>query len=329
VGRQRNTRRPRSAPPWTIGRLIQSGARRFRAHHLVFGHGMATASDEAEHLTLHALKLPAVHEVSPARRVSRSEAALVQAFFRRRILERKPAAYLTREAWLAGVRFYVDERVIVPRSYIAELLRENLAPWITKPEGVRRALDLCTGSGCLAVLLARSFPDAVIEATDISRDALDVARRNASLHRLSRRIHLLHSDLFAALGRRRYDLIVANPPYVSAATMSRLPPEHRAEPALALAGGADGLDLVHRILHGAWRRLRPGGLLVVEVGHNRARVERAYPKAAFTWAETSGGDDCVLLLTREQLHSSALTRAEAPRAARARPRRRAGTSARA
>ena len=285
-----------------MGELVRHGARSFRAAGLSFGHGTTNALDEAAYLTLHALKLP-LGELGPhldaqptARQVSR-----VLKLFERRIKERRPAAYLAREAWLGEFRFYVDERVIVPRSYIAELLRDDLAPWISKPSMVRAALDLCTGSGCLAILAAHSFGRAKIDAADISRDALRVARRNVAFYGLQSRIRLVESDLFSALVGRRYDLIVSNPPYVRAAVMRRLPREYRHEPHLALAGGSDGLDSVRLILNDARDHLNPGGLLVMEAGHNRARIERAFPRLAFTWANTSGGDDCVFLLAREQL----------------------------
>lgn len=216
-----------------------------------------------------------------------------------RVRTRKPLAYLIHEAWLGDRRFYVDERVVVPRSFIAELLRDRLRPWISRP--VSRALDLCTGSGCLAILLALTFPKAAVDATDVSSTALAVARRNVKAYRLSRRVRLAQADLFSGRGRRRYDLIVSNPPYVSAAAMRRLPPEYRREPRIALAGGADGLAFVRRILGGAAEHLRPGGLLVVEVGHNRRKVERAFPHIPFIWPETSAGDDCVFLVQREDL----------------------------
>lgn len=297
------TRRPRTrARPRTVGKLVQHGAIRFKAARLTFGHGSASARDEAAYLVLHALGLPLAQlEPHLDLRLTPRQIANVLKLFERRIKERKPAAYLTREAWLGEFRFYVDERAIVPRSYIAELLRDDVAPWIAKPENVGAALDLCTGSGCLAVLLAHSFPRAAIDAADISRDALKVARRNVADYRLQNRIRLIASDLFAALAGRRYDLIVANPPYVRTAAMRRLPREHRHEPRLALAGGRDGLDAVRIILSEAAAHLKPGGLLVVEVGHNRSRVERAFPRLAFTWPDTSGGDDCVFLLYREQL----------------------------
>jgi len=218
-----------------------------------------------------------------------------------RVRTRSPLAYLIKEAWLGEHRFYVDERVVVPRSFIAELLRDRLAPWVSRPPGVRRALDLCTGSGCLAVLLALAFAHAAVDATDVSRSALAVARRNLRAYRLGRHVGLSRGDLFAGLKPARYDLIVANPPYVAATAMRGLPPEYRHEPRLALDGGRDGLDFTRRILLAARDFLRPRGLLVVEVGHNRSRLERAFPRLPFIWPETSAGYDCVFVLGREDL----------------------------
>jgi len=219
-----------------------------------------------------------------------------------RVRTRKPLAYLIHEAWLGDYRFYVDERVLVPRSFVAELLRDRLKPWTSGP--VIRALDLCTGSGCLAILLALAFPRAAVDASDISRAALAVARKNISAYGLGRRIRLVRADLLSGLKRKQYDLIVANPPYVGGAAMRRLPPEYRREPRLALAAGADGLAFVRRILTSAAEHLRPGGLLVVEVGHSRSRVERAFPRVPFIWPETSAGDDCVFLAYRDDLYNS-------------------------
>ncbi|EXI78269.1 MAG: 50S ribosomal protein L3 glutamine methyltransferase [Candidatus Accumulibacter appositus] len=219
----------------------------------------------------------------------------------RRISERLPAAYLTNEAWLAGYRFYVDQRVIVPRSFIAELLREQLAPWIEDPEGVTSVLDLCTGSGCLAILAAHAFPAARVDAIDISPDALAVAERNLSDYALSERIRLLESNLFTALGSERYELILSNPPYVNGASMRSLPAEYQREPELALASGEDGLDLTRAILAAARERLTPNGLLVVEIGHNRDELEAAFPETAFTWLDTAAGDQYVFLLHRDEL----------------------------
>jgi ribosomal protein L3 glutamine methyltransferase len=281
--------------------LVQEGTRRFRAARLEYGHGTLNPRDEAAYLTLHALKLPLdtpAHAL--ARAVNGREAQRARNFFERRIRGRKPSAYLTKEAWLGDLRFYVDERVIVPRSHIAALLHENLAPWISRPGNVATALDLCTGSGCLAVLLARSFPRARIDAADVSRAALAVARINVRQYRLGKRIHLVGSDLFSALRGKHYDLIVCNPPYVTAAAMRRLTREHRHEPRIALAGGPDGLDLVRTILLQAAAYLRPGGLLVMEVGSGRLRVERAFPRIEFIWPDVPGGGD-VLVVRREQL----------------------------
>src|SRR5215831_11540282 len=285
----------------TVVELIRHGAARFTAARLVFGHGTANAADEATFLVAHALNVPlerlpalADTQAPPGGRT----AAL--RLFEKRVVERRPAAYLVREAWLDGCRFYVDERVIVPRSHVAELLRHRLAPWLAAPGRVRTALDLCTGSGCLAVLLARHFVRARIDAADISPAALTIARLNVRRYRLQSRVRVVHSDVFSALRRRRYDVIVANPPYVTASAMRRLPPEYRHEPSLALAAGADGLRLVRRILRDAAAHLHPGGLLVVEVGSGRRRVERAFPDVDFIWPELETGYP-VFIATREQL----------------------------
>ena len=270
---------------------------------LRFGHGTRNAREEAAWLLAHALRLS--HEEfarSANHELTARERRKVLRLTEERVRTRKPLAYLIREAWLGEHRFYVDERVVVPRSFIAELLRDRLRPWISQP--IHRALDLCTGSGCLAILLALAFPRARIDATDISRAALAVARKNVRAYRLGRRVKLARADLFSGIGRHRYDLIVANPPYVGAAAMRKLPPEYRREPRIALAGGADGLAFVRRILDRAAEFLQPGGWLVVEVGHNRRRVERAFPRIPFIWVEVSGGDDCVFLLSHEGLYNS-------------------------
>jgi len=269
---------------------------------LSFGHGTHNARDEAAWLLAHALRIS--HEElarSPNRELTAPEQRKALRLLDARVRTRKPLAYLIKEAWLGDHRFYVDERVLVPRSFIAELLRERLRPWVSRP--VRRGLDLCTGSGCLAILLALTFPKAAIDATDISRAALAVARKNVKAYRLGRRVKLAQADLFSGMERRRYDLIVANPPYVRAAAMRKLPTEYRREPKIALAGGPDGLAFVRRILDQAAGYLAPGGWLVVEVGHNRRGVERAFPRIPFVWAETSAGDDCVFLLRREDLYN--------------------------
>jgi ribosomal protein L3 glutamine methyltransferase len=284
---------------WTAASLIREGSRRFRRARLAYGHGTTNARDEAAWLALHALKLPlAATPAVLALPVGERPAHRVLALFEKRIRSRKPAAYLTREAWLAGLPFYVDERVIVPRSHIAHLLADRLAPWASP--SVKTVLDLCTGSGCLAILAARAFPRARVDAADISAAALAVARINVRRYRMGRRVRLVRSDLYSALGERRYDLIVCNPPYVTAASMRRLPREYRREPRIALAGGVDGLDVVRAIVQQAGDRLEPGGTLVMEVGSGRARVERAFPRIPFIWAATPGGGD-VLVARRADL----------------------------
>src|SRR3954462_9172859 len=274
---------------------------RFKRGGLHFGHGSSKAHDEAGYLLLHTLHLPLDELDSvPDRPLTSREILELDQIVRRRVDERIPAAYLTREAWLGPYRFYVDERAIVPRSYIAELLRDGLHPWVGDEYAITSALDLCTGSGCLAVLLALVFPNARIDATELSADALSVAELNIAEYELGDRVHLTRGDLFAGLARR-YDLIVSNPPYVNQGAMARLPAEYRAEPAIALAGGQDGLDVVRRLLAQAPRFLSERGLLIVEIGHNRAALERSFPRLPFTWLETSGGDGLVFLLTAGDL----------------------------
>ena len=284
----------------TLRTALRAAVRRLEKAHLSYGHGTTNASDEAAWLVLHSLGLPP-DELAPhlPRLLTADEARRIEALIKERIVTRKPAAYLTHEAWLGDHRFYVDERVIVPRSYIAELLRDGLTPWA--PRKVHVTLDLCTGSGCLAILTALTFPRARVDGSDISREALTVARRNVAEYGLGRRVRLIRSDLYETLHSRRYDLIVSNPPYVRDAVMRKLPAEYRREPALALAGGRDGLDLVKHIVRQAPAHLNEGGLLVVEVGHNKARVERAFRELPLTWPQTSGGGDCVFLITREAL----------------------------
>jgi ribosomal protein L3 glutamine methyltransferase len=266
-----------------------------------FGHGTDNARDEAASLVLYALRLP--HTGSPAlyrRRVSRAAAARAEDLIRRRIAERIPAAYLTGSAWFAGLPFTVDARVLIPRSPLAEVIERGFAPWVP-PEAIRRVLDLGTGSGCIAIAAARALPAARVDAVDISTAALEVARVNVRRHRLTRRVRLIESDHFAALGDERYDVIVANPPYVGARELRGLPPEYRHEPRLALAAGPRGLDSIAIILREAHRHLAPGGLLIVEVGNTEEAVRRAYPKLPFLWVSFARGGGGVFLLTREQL----------------------------
>lgn len=287
---------PRSVRDW-----LRFAVNRFTEAGLSFGHGTTNAYDEAAYLILHALKLPPDH-LAPFldTELTAEKSEAVSRVLRLRIEQRVPAAYLTNEAWLGDFRFYVDQRVIVPRSYIAESLRDGLSPWVSEPGSIGAALDLCTGSGCLAILLAQVFPDARVDATELSPGALEVAERNVADYGLQHRIRLVRGDLFAGL-TGTYNLIVSNPPYVNENSMAALPPEYRAEPRMALAGGRDGLDIVRRILSEAGAHLEKDGQLVVEIGHNREILERAFPRLPFTWMATSGGAGFVFLLTRAQL----------------------------
>ncbi len=275
---------------------------RFNEAKLSFGHGCTNAYDEAAWLILHTLHLP-VDQLEPFidARLTHDERMAVLEVLQKRITRRVPAAYLTHEAWLGEFKFYVDERVIVPRSYFAELLENGFSPWIDDPDAVTDALDLCTGSGCLAIVMAHTFPNAQVDAVDISTDALAVAQRNVADYGLDEVVIPTHSDLFAALGGKQYDLIISNPPYVTTESMDNLPAEYRHEPALALAAGADGLDIVRRILAEAKAHLKPGGVLAIEVGHNRDLVEAAFPELDAVWLDAEGGDEKIFLLTREQL----------------------------
>lgn len=286
----------------TVRDWLRFAVSRFNEARLCFGHGSDNAFDEAAYLILHTLHLP-LDRLEPFLDASltHGESEQVQAVIERRVKERIPAAYLTREAWLGEHRFYVDERVIVPRSFIAELLHEQLAPWVEDPHAVGSVLDLCTGSGCLAILAALAFPGSRIDAVDLSRDALAVAAKNVADYGLADRVELVESDLFAALNGRTYDVIISNPPYVNAESVAALPPEYRAEPALALGSGEDGLDATRRILAQAQSHLNPGGLLLVEIGHNRDVLEAAYPTLPFTWLDTERGDQFVFMLRREDL----------------------------
>jgi ribosomal protein L3 glutamine methyltransferase len=288
----------------TLLDLVDAGAARLDAAGVAFGHGTTNALDEAAWLTLWQLGLPLDSDLSPGgphgtRELDPQQVAAVNDLIDRRIATREPAAYLIGEAWLQGVRFRVDRRAIVPRSFIGELLVDgSFDAWLG--EHTQRVLDLCTGNGSLAVLAAMAYPDVQVDAADISRDALEVARINVGMHKLGDRIRLVESDGLAALPGP-YDLVLCNPPYVNAASMAQLPPEYGAEPALALAGGDDGMDFVRRLLADLPERLSPHGVLVLEIGNERANFERAFPALEAVWLETSAGADQVLLLTREAL----------------------------
>ncbi|HEX2603261.1 MAG TPA: 50S ribosomal protein L3 N(5)-glutamine methyltransferase [Oxalicibacterium sp.] len=286
----------------TIRDLLRYAVTRFNTAGLFFGHGSSNALDEAAYLILHTLKLP-LDKLDPFldARLLPEEIEAVMQVIRRRAEERVPASYITNEAWLNGYRFYVDERTIVPRSFIAELIPDQFAPWINDADGVTNVLELCTGSGCLPIMLADAFPNAQIDAVDISSDALAVAQRNVNDYELQDRITLIQSDLYQNVPLNQYDLIVSNPPYVNATSMSELPQEYLREPQIALAGGEDGMDLVREIIAGAGKRLTPNGLLVVEIGNERAHAEAAFPDLELTWLSTSAGDDMVFLVTADQL----------------------------
>lgn len=286
----------------TIRDLLRYAITRFNGAKLFFGHGSSNAFDEAAYLILHTLKLP-LDKLEPFldAHLLPDETAAVLQVIERRTNERVPAAYLTNEAWLGDYRFHVDERVIVPRSFIAELIPEQFSPWVDAPEAVTDILELCTGSGCLPIMLADAFPNAKIDAVDISADALAVARRNVDDYRLQDRITLIESDLYAKLPPKKYNLIVTNPPYVNAVSMGKLPQEYRREPQIALAGGVDGMDLVRKIVDGAAERLTKRGVLIVEIGNEREFAEAAFPDLELTWLSTSAGDDMVFLLTANQL----------------------------
>lgn len=286
----------------TLRDLIRYGVSRLNGAQVALGHGSDNAWDEAVYLTLHALHLP-LDTLEPFldARVLSEERNRVLELIDRRVTERLPAAYLTNEAWLRGHRFYVDQRVIVPRSPIAELLDEGLAPWVQDALAVENVLDMCTGSGCLAILSALAFPYAHVDAVDVSPDALEVARRNVDDYGLADRLDLHESNLFDSVPPCQYDVIICNPPYVNSGSMDALPQEYRHEPQLALAGGDDGMDLVRRILEAAPRFLKPEGVLVLEIGHERDFFEATFPQLSPVWLDTEQASDQLLLLTREQL----------------------------
>jgi ribosomal protein L3 glutamine methyltransferase len=326
----------------TLRDWLRYAVSRFEESGIFFGHGTHNSYDEAVWLVLSSLHLPhdTLENFLDAVLTEAERRKLAQ-LIERRVTERVPTAYLLREAWLGDFKFYVDERVIVPRSFIAELLRDQLAPWVENPEEVtavadictgsgclailaahafpnaevdavdisdaalavarKNVADICTGSGCLAILAAHAFPNAEVDAVDISDAALAVARKNVADYGLDQHVELLQSDMLSALAGRQYDVILSNPPYVDAPSMDVLPQEYRNEPDLALASGEDGLDHTHTLIAHAAEHLHPGGLLIVEIGHNREVLEATYPHLPFTWLEVSDGDQYVFLLTREQL----------------------------
>lgn len=282
--------------------LLRYAVTRFNGAKLFFGHGSAEALDEAAYLILHTLKLP-LDKLDPFldARLLPDEVLQVLAVIERRATERVPAAYITNEAWLGTYPFYVDERVLVPRSFIAELVPQSFSPWVEDPFAVENILELCTGSGCLAIMMADAFPNAVVDAVDISTDALAVAERNIREYKLEGRVNPIVSDLYENVPFKKYNLIVTNPPYVNSESMSTLPEEYLREPQIALHGGADGMDLVRKIVKGAAERLTPDGILMVEIGNERDYAEAAFGHLGLTWVTTSAGDDMVFMLTAEQL----------------------------
>jgi ribosomal protein L3 glutamine methyltransferase len=288
----------------TVRDLLRFAVSRFNQAGLSFGHGSANAYDEAAYLILHSLHLP-LDLLDPflEAKLTTPEIETILRVIERRATERVPAAYITQEAWMHGFRFHVDERVIVPRSFIGELLQDGLQPYVDDPEQVGAVLELCTGSASLAVLAAYAFPNADIDAVDLSAPALEVATKNVQEYDLDDRIALFEGDLFAPLPERRYDVIITNPPYVNAESMASLPAEYKHEPEMALAGGADGMDIVRRIITEARNWLTDEGVLVVEIGNERANVEAAFGGLDLVWLSTSAGDDNVFLIQASDLPS--------------------------
>ncbi|MDP3608532.1 MAG: 50S ribosomal protein L3 N(5)-glutamine methyltransferase [Methylophilus sp.] len=286
----------------TIRDWLRYTVSQFEQSDIFFGHGTDNSYDEAVWLIMSALHLP--HDTLDNfldATLTESERKHLHHLVEQRITKRVPTAYLVREAWVRGFKFYVDERVIVPRSFIAELLEDGFQPWIEFPEMVESAADICTGSGCLGVLLANAFPNAQIDVVDISPDAIAVANINIANYGLQAQIEAIQSDMFTALAGKTYDLIISNPPYVDAPSMAELPTEYRNEPQLALGSGAAGLDHTHTLLHEAANYLNDDGILVVEIGHNREALLDAYPDLPFTWLEVASGNQFVFLLTKAQL----------------------------
>jgi ribosomal protein L3 glutamine methyltransferase len=304
MARLSHTRARGRSSPATVATLLERVTRQLQRARLHYGHGTDRARDDAAALVWHALRLPRHPGAARLRRgASPAQLERLRALVARRIRERIPVVYLTRRCWFAGIELYVDERVLIPRSPLAELIERGFTPWIDAAR-VRRVADVGTGSGCIAIACARALPRARVDAVDISRAALAVARRNIRRHRLGRRVRALESDYLSALDADAYDIIVSNPPYVGRVEMARLPPEHRHEPAMALAAGADGLAAVRALLRGAARCLRAGGILVVEVGNSEWRVRRRFARLPFTWLQFARGGGGVFLLTREQLSAA-------------------------
>ena len=286
----------------TIRDWLRYAVSQFEASDIFYGHGTDNAYDEAVWLIMSALHLPmdTLNNFLDAR-LTASERSKLASFIDQRITQHTPTAYLLKEAWLQGLKFYVDERVLIPRSFIAELLNTDLSPWVEFPEMIESAADICTGSGCLGVLLASVFPNAAVDVIDISQDAIDVANINIANYGLDAQVTAIKSDMFNALTGKKYDIIISNPPYVDAPSMAALPAEYQNEPQLALGSGVAGLDHTHTILREAANYLNDDGILIVEIGHNRDALEAAYPNIIFNWLEVSSGTEFVFLLTKSQL----------------------------
>ena len=286
----------------TIRDWLRYAVSQFEASDIFYGHGTDNAYDEAVWLIMSALHLPmdTLNNFLDAR-LTASERSKLASFIDQRITQHTPTAYLLKEAWLQGLKFYVDERVLIPRSFIAELLNTDLSHWIEFPEMIESAADICTGSGCLGVLLASVFPNAAVDVIDISEDAIDVANINIANYGLDAQVTAIKSDMFSALTGKKYDIIISNPPYVDAPSMAALPAEYQNEPQLALGSGVAGLDHTHTILREAAHYLNDDGILIVEIGHNRDALEAAYPNIIFNWLEVSSGTEFVFLLTKSQL----------------------------
>jgi ribosomal protein L3 glutamine methyltransferase len=293
---------PRTTELFTIRDWLRFAVSQFEASDIFYGHGTDNAYDEAVWLVMSALHLPmdTLNNFLDAR-LTMSERNKLAGLLEQRINQHMPTAYLVKEAWLQGLKFYVDERVLIPRSFIAELLNDGLSPWIEFPELIESAADICTGSGCLGILLASAFPNAAVDVVDVSSDALDVAKINIANYALEEQVSAIQSDMFTALKGKKYDVIISNPPYVDAPSMATLPTEYRSEPQIALGSGSDGLDHTHTILREAANYLNDNGILIVEIGHNREALEAAYPNIVFTWLEVSSGNEFVFLLTKAQL----------------------------
>ena len=287
----------------TIRDFLRYATSRFNEAGLYYGHGTDNAWDEAIALILHSLHLP--HDIHAAvldAHLTQTEKDLLESLIDRRVVERIPVPYLTHQAWFAGLPFYIDERVLVPRSPIAELIQNHFKPWVS-PHKVHHILDLCTGSGCIAIACATAFPEASVDATDVSADALAVAKINITRHSLDDQVHLYQADLFQSLPPNKYDIIVSNPPYVSTDEMNTLPKEYTHEPSLGLAAGKQGLDVVLRILRDARQYLAPNGIIVIEVGNSEVSLQEMFPDAPFTWPEFEHGGAGVFLLTADQLNA--------------------------